>query len=58
MKLIASRTISELPDADAAGDVEFTDWAAVDAFAADVASFVEGRLGVTPPESDAENPLE
>ncbi|WP_394739770.1 flavodoxin domain-containing protein [Natronococcus roseus] len=58
MKLIASRTISELPDADDAGDVEFTDWAAVEAFAADVASFVEGRLGVTPPESDGEDPLD
>lgn len=29
-------------------DIEFTDWDAVDAFAADVAAFVEGRLGVTP----------
>jgi len=28
------------------GDIEFTDWGAVDAFAADVAAFVEGRLGV------------
>jgi len=28
--------------------VEFTDWDAVDAFAADVAAFVEGRLGVPP----------
>ena len=27
------------------GDIEFTDWDAVDAFAADVAAFVEGRLG-------------
>ena len=30
------------------GDVEFTDWDAVDAFAADVAAFVESRLAVTP----------
>jgi len=30
------------------GDVEFTDWDAVDAFAADFAAFVEGRLGVAP----------
>ena len=27
------------------GDVEFTDWDAVDAFTADVVAFVEGRLG-------------
>ena len=30
------------------GDVEFTDWDAVDGFAADIAAFVEGRLGVAP----------
>jgi menaquinone-dependent protoporphyrinogen oxidase len=30
------------------GDIEFTDWDAVEAFAADVAAFVEGRLGDTP----------
>ncbi|MFC5136386.1 MULTISPECIES: flavodoxin domain-containing protein [Haloferacaceae] len=30
------------------GDVEFTDWDAVDAFTADVSAFVEGRLGVAP----------
>jgi menaquinone-dependent protoporphyrinogen oxidase len=29
-------------------DVEFTDWDAVDAFAADVAAFVESRLGGVP----------
>jgi len=34
------------------GDVEFTDWDAVDAFAADVAAFVEGRLGVAPDTSE------
>ncbi len=34
------------------GDIEFTDWDAVDAFAADVASFVEGRLGVAPDTTD------
>mgnify|MGYP000087624477 FL=1 len=37
------------------GDVELTDWDAVDAFAADIAAFVEGRLGVAPdtPEDPA-----
>ncbi|MFC3957831.1 flavodoxin domain-containing protein [Halovivax cerinus] len=49
MRGIVNRTMSELSDADAAGDVEFTDWHEVEAFAADVAAFVEGRLGVTPP---------
>src|SRR6056297_452253 len=46
MKRIASDLLDEsrVP----ADDVEFTDWDAVDAFAADVAAFVEGRLGVTP----------
>ncbi|SFC51756.1 menaquinone-dependent protoporphyrinogen oxidase [Halobiforma haloterrestris] len=49
MKQIARRTISEMSEADASGDVEFTDWVEVEAFAADVAAFVEGRLGVTSP---------
>ncbi len=49
MKQIAKRTISEMPEEDASGDIEFTDWAEVEAFAADVAAFVEGRLGVTSP---------
>jgi menaquinone-dependent protoporphyrinogen oxidase len=49
MRRIAKR---ELPDADTAGDTEFTDWATVDDFAADVAAFVEGRLGVAPPAAD------
>ncbi|AGB17025.1 flavodoxin [Halovivax ruber XH-70] len=52
MKQIAKRTMSDLPDADTAGDVEFTDWHEVEAFAADVASFVEGRLGQTPPSKE------
>ena len=47
MKRIAKR---KLPDEDVSKDVEFTDWAEVEAFAADVAAFVEGRLGITPPE--------
>lgn len=42
----------DFPKADAGEDAEFTDWDAVDAFAADVAAFVEGRLGLSPPESD------
>ncbi|NHN49307.1 protoporphyrinogen oxidase [Halostella sp. JP-L12] len=33
------------------GDVAYTDWAEVEAFAADVAAFVEGRLGLAPPMS-------
>ncbi|RKD89068.1 flavodoxin domain-containing protein [Halopiger aswanensis] len=48
MKQIATRTISDVPPADDSGDVEFTDWDEVEAFAADVAAFVEGRLGVAP----------
>ncbi|QCJ46374.1 flavodoxin domain-containing protein [Haloprofundus sp. MHR1] len=50
MKQIAKRT---LPDVDTSRDVEFTDWAEVDAFAADFAAFAEGRLGVVPPGTDA-----
>ncbi|WP_254861828.1 flavodoxin domain-containing protein [Halovivax gelatinilyticus] len=49
MKQIAKR---RLPDEDVSTDVEFTDWDEVDAFAADVAAFAEGRLGVAPPGSD------
>ncbi|SER87591.1 flavodoxin domain-containing protein [Natrinema salaciae] len=49
MKQIARRTLSDTPEADASGDVEFTDWDEVEAFARDVAAFVEGRLGVAPP---------
>ncbi|NHN49304.1 protoporphyrinogen oxidase [Halostella sp. JP-L12] len=37
------------------GDIEYTDWTEVEAFAADVAAFVEGRLGVTPPAGDGPN---
>ncbi|WP_132060939.1 flavodoxin domain-containing protein [Halorussus amylolyticus] len=44
MKQIAKDLLTE--DREADGDIEFTDWDAVDAFAADVAAFVEGRLGV------------
>ena len=46
MKQIAKR---KLPDEDVSRDVEFTDWEEVEAFAADVAAFAEGRLGVGPP---------
>lgn len=44
MKRIAKDLLTD--GRDPSGDVEFTDWDAVDAFAADVAAFVEGRLGV------------
>lgn len=46
MKRIAKDLLTEREEPD--GDIEFTDWNAVDAFAADVAAFVEGRLSVTP----------
>lgn len=46
MKQITKR---QFPDVKMSEDVEFTDWQEVEDFAADVASFVEGRLGVTPP---------
>jgi menaquinone-dependent protoporphyrinogen oxidase len=53
MKRIAKNLLTE--ERESNGDIEFTDWDAVDAFAADVAAFVEGRLGVTPDES--KNPV-
>ncbi|MFC6873747.1 flavodoxin domain-containing protein [Halobellus marinus] len=46
MKRIAKDILTE--NRQSKGDIEFTDWDAVDAFAADVAAFVEGRLGVAP----------
>jgi menaquinone-dependent protoporphyrinogen oxidase len=46
MKQIAKDLLTE--ERKPKGDIEFTDWDAVDAFAADVAAFVEGRLGVAP----------
>lgn len=46
MKQIAKDLLTE--ERKPNGDIEFTDWEAVDAFAADVAAFVEGRLGVVP----------
>ena len=46
MKRIAKDLLTE--ERGRNGDIEFTDWDAVDAFAADVAAFVEGRLGVVP----------
>ncbi|WP_049981134.1 flavodoxin domain-containing protein [Halolamina rubra] len=54
MKRIAKDLLAETGEAD--GDVEFTDWEAVDAFAADVAAFVEGRLGVTPEGTEPTSP--
>ncbi|WP_311173506.1 flavodoxin domain-containing protein [Halobellus ordinarius] len=52
MKRIAKDLLTE--NRQSKGDIEFTDWDAVDAFAADVAAFVEGRLGVAP--DTAEDP--
>lgn len=48
-RLMMKRIAKDLPPGERGpdGDVEFTDWDAVEAFAADVAAFVEGRLGVT-----------
>jgi len=57
MKQIVKRTISEIPDPDPHGDVEFTDWTEVEAFAADIAAFVEGRLGITPPSTDSQDTI-
>jgi len=37
-------------DTDTSRDYEYTDWAEVEAFTNDFAAFVEGRLGVRPPE--------
>ncbi|WP_254766490.1 flavodoxin domain-containing protein [Salinilacihabitans rarus] len=51
MRRIARRAVPEMPDPEPSGDVEFTDWDEVEAFAADVAAFVEGRLGVAPPDA-------
>ncbi|MDZ7730552.1 MAG: flavodoxin domain-containing protein [Natrialbaceae archaeon] len=42
MKRVAA---ASLPDVEGSKDVEYTDWAEVEAFGADVAAFVEGRLG-------------
>lgn len=50
MKWIAKDLLAD--DWEENGDVEFTDRGAVDAFAADVAGFVEGRLGVIPAPSE------
>lgn len=44
MQQIVKRTMDELPEPDAAGDIEFTDWDEVEAFANDVAAFVEARM--------------
>ena len=49
IKQIAKRTTG---DTDTSRDYEYTDWAEVEAFAADFAAFVEGRLGVLPPDAE------
>ncbi|WP_136688814.1 flavodoxin domain-containing protein [Halorhabdus amylolytica] len=46
MKQIAKRSSG---DTDTSRDYEYTDWGEVDAFAADFAAFVEGRLGERSP---------
>lgn len=48
MKQIVKRNLDELPEPDTHGDIELTEWDEVEAFANDVAAFVEQRLGVTP----------
>lgn len=50
VKQIAKR---EMPDLDTSRDAEFTNWQAVDSFANDVAAFVEGHLGLVPPEGQS-----
>ncbi|ELZ24801.1 protoporphyrinogen oxidase [Natrinema limicola JCM 13563] len=42
-------------DTDTSRDYEYTDWDEVETVAADFAAFVEGRLGVGPPESTDAN---
>ena len=44
MKFVAKRSY---PEEDTSGDVEFTDWESVEAFADEFATFVEERLGET-----------
>lgn len=43
-----------MPRVDTANDVKFTNWHELEVFAADVAAFVEDRLGMTPPLTDAQ----
>jgi len=53
-RLVMKRIAAEATgDTDTARDYEYTDWHEVEAFAADFAAFVEGRLDETPSESDA-----
>jgi menaquinone-dependent protoporphyrinogen oxidase len=51
MKQIAEEATG---DTDTSRDYEYTDWREVEAFAADFAAFVEGRLGVSPAETGPE----
>lgn len=46
MKRIAAEATG---DTDTSRDHEYTDWDEVDAYAADIAAFVDGRLGMVPP---------
>ena len=51
MKQIDKHQHVEMPAPDSAGNIEFTDWDEIEAFATDVATFVEGRLAIAPPAS-------
>lgn len=55
MKQIAKEATG---DTDTSRDYEYTDWHEVEAFAADFAAFVEGRLGIEPPEVNEEGEAE
>ncbi|MBV0903169.1 flavodoxin domain-containing protein [Haloarcula salina] len=56
-RLIMKRIAAEATgDVDTDRDYEYTDWHEVEAFAADFAAFVEGRLGVAVPESSDDAP--
>ena len=55
-RLVMRRIAGEaMPGVDASADAEFTDWHEVEAFASDVAAFLEGRLGVAPPAAEHED---
>lgn len=52
MKQIAKRIITDAPTPTESADIEFTDWKEIENFAADFATFVEGRLGALPPATE------
>lgn len=55
MKRIAKEATG---DTDTSRDYEYTDWHEVEAFAADFAAFVEGRLGASPSEAGGREEIE